>query len=174
MFTMRIHYGGRFTKLPKRKYVKGLDIRLRLLSSDSDIADMLQYVYKHKIMDVYIEHHKLVVDPSLNVDEAGPSNVLGHENDKGQNEVGVDEGNYDEAENKDIGDGEDYEADNKSESEKGEAEDEGQNGEEDEAEDLGEREEEDEGYEEDKHIDDIVNEEHIVDELEVEMDGFKF
>ncbi|GJW72986.1 5'-nucleotidase domain-containing protein 4 [Tanacetum coccineum] len=152
---------------------KGLDIRLRLLSSDSDIADMLQYVYKHKIMDVYVEHDKLVVDPSLNVDEAGPSNVLGHENDKGQNEVGVDEGNYDEAENKDIGDGEDYEADNKSESEKGEAEDEGQNEEEDEAEDLGEREEEDEGYEEDKHIDDIVNEEHIVDELEVEVDDLE-
>nr|GEU93036.1 zinc finger MYM-type protein 1-like [Tanacetum cinerariifolium] len=161
MFTMRIHYGGRFTKLPRRKYVegevafidlieieqcnigildsvmynsfgyeeklfyhykipcKGLDIGLRLLSSDSDIADMLQYVHKHKIMDVYVEHDKSVVDPSLN-------------------------GNYDEAKNEDIGDGEDYEADNKSESEEGEAEDEGQNKEEDKAADL------------------------------VEMDGFKF
>nr|GEV49471.1 hypothetical protein [Tanacetum cinerariifolium] len=96
-------------------------------------------------MDVYVEHDKSVVDPSLNVDEAWPSNVLRHEND-----VGADEGNYDEAENKDIGDGEDYEADNGSERE------------------------EDEGDEEDEHIDDIVDKEHIVDELEVEMDGFKF
>nr|GEU77663.1 5'-nucleotidase domain-containing protein 4 [Tanacetum cinerariifolium] len=209
MFTMRIHYGGRFTKLPRRKYVegeiafvdlikiehcnigildsvlyysfgykeklfyhykipcKGLDIGLRLLSSDSDIAYMLQYVHKHKIMDVYVEHDKSVVDPSLNVDEAGPSNILGHENN-----VGADEGNYDEAENEDIGDVEDYEANNGSKSKEGEAEDKGQNKEEDE--DLGEREKEDEGDEEDEHIDDIVDEEHIVDELEVEMDGFMF
>nr|GEX57497.1 putative RNA-directed DNA polymerase, eukaryota, reverse transcriptase zinc-binding domain protein [Tanacetum cinerariifolium] len=144
------------------------------------------YNSKHnQIMDVYVEYDKSVVDPSLNVDEAGPSNVLRHEND-----VGVDEGNYDEAENEDIGDGEDYEADNGSESEEGEAEDEGQNKEEDEDlgkrdeddegqnkeedEDLGKREEEDEGDEDDEHIDDIVDEEHIVDELEVKMNGFKF
>nr|GEX77300.1 hypothetical protein [Tanacetum cinerariifolium] len=146
MFTMRIHYVRRFTKLPRRKYVEG------------------------EIMDVYVEHDKSVVDPSLNVDEGGPSNVLGHENDEGQNKVGTDEGNYDEAENKDIGDGKDYEAKN----EEGRAEDEVQNEKVDKAEDLGEREEEDKGDEEDKHINDIVEEEHIVDELEVEMDVFKF
>nr|GEW66397.1 hypothetical protein [Tanacetum cinerariifolium] len=170
MFTMRIHYGGRFTNCLGGKKLfyhykipcKGLDIGLRLLSSDSDIADMLQYVHKHKIMDMYVEHVKSVVDPSLNVDEAGPSNVLGHEND-----VGADEGNCDEAKNEDIGDGKDYEADNGSESKEGGAEDEGQNKEEDE--NVGEREEEDEGDEED-----IVDKEHIVDELKVEMGGFKF
>nr|GEZ06904.1 hypothetical protein [Tanacetum cinerariifolium] len=100
MFTMRIHYVRRFTKLPRRKYVEG------------------------EIMDVYVEHDKSVVDPSLNVDEGGPSNVLGHENDEGQNKVGTDE---------------DYEAKN----EEGRAEDEVQNEKVDKAEDLGEREEED-------------------------------
>ncbi|GJV92209.1 5'-nucleotidase domain-containing protein 4 [Tanacetum coccineum] len=208
---MKIHFGGRFTKLPRRKYVdgevtfmdlididqckidilytvmyqslgyeeklfyhykiplKGLDIRLRLLVSDSDIAEMLQHAHKHKIIYVYVEHDKSVVDPALNVDEAGPS-----KNDEGENEVAADEGNYDEDENEDGGEGEDYEADYGSKSEEDEVEDEGQNEEEDKAEDGGEREEEEEGYDEDKHIDDIVDEEHIVDEVEVEMNGFKF
>nr|GEV08887.1 ribonuclease H-like domain-containing protein [Tanacetum cinerariifolium] len=72
------------------------------------------------------------------------------------------EGNYDEPENEDGGEGEDYEADYGSESK------------EDEDKDGSQSEEEDEGDDEDKNIKHIVDEEHIVDEVKVEMNGFKF
>ncbi|GJW94287.1 FAR1-related sequence 10 [Tanacetum coccineum] len=145
---MKIHHGGRFTDLPRRKYVDGevafvdltdtnqcLDIGLRLLASDTDIDKILKYVHKQKIIYVYVEHDKSVVDHALNVDEVGPSKILRCQN----------------------GDGEDEAA-----------------GEEDEANDVGQSKEEDEGDDDDKDIKDMVDEEHIVDEVEVKMNGFKF
>ncbi|GJV22749.1 FAR1-related sequence 10 [Tanacetum coccineum] len=171
---MKIHHDGRFTNPPGKKYVdgesldyeekvfyhykiplKGLDIGLRLLASDIDINEMVKYVHKHKIIYAYVEHDKSVVDPALNVDEARPSKILGHQNDEGEDEA-VDEGNYDQAENEDGGQGKDYEADYRGESE------------EDEADDRGQSEEEDGGDDEDKNI------KNIVDEVEVQMNGFKF
>nr|GEX77937.1 transposase, mutator type [Tanacetum cinerariifolium] len=146
LFIMSIQHGERFTELPRRKYVDGLDIRLRLLASDSYFAEMLQYAHTHKIIYVYVEHDKSVMDPTLNVDEVEPSN---------------------EAENEDGGKGEDYKADYRSESEK--------NADEYEDENEGETKEEDEDEdEEDNHIHDIVDEEHIVDEVYVKMNGFRF
>ncbi|GJY29552.1 hypothetical protein Tco_0405319 [Tanacetum coccineum] len=173
LYTMKIHHGGRFTNPPGKKYVdgevafvdsididqckidildtimyqsldyeekmfyhykiplKGLDIGLRLLASDTEINEMLKYVHKHKIIYAYAEHDKSVVDPALNVDETGPSKILGLQNNEGEDEA-VDEGNYDQVENEDGG------------------------------------QEEDGGDDEDKDIEDIV------DEVEVQMNGFKF
>ncbi|GKA79427.1 hypothetical protein Tco_0786023 [Tanacetum coccineum] len=127
---MKIHHGGRFTNLPRRKYVdgevafvdlidinqckidildtvmyqsldyeekmfyhykillKGLDIGLRLLASDTDIDKILKYVHKHKIIYVYVEHDKSVVDHALNVDEVGPSKILRRQNSDGEDEAG--------------------------------------------------------------------------------------
>ncbi|GJY15103.1 hypothetical protein Tco_0385525 [Tanacetum coccineum] len=154
---MKIHHGGRFTDLPRRKYVDG-------------------------------EHDKSVLDLALNVDDLDtqprPSNILGHQNDEGEVRV-ADEGHNDEAEDEDGGEGEDYkanygdeseddEAEDRGESKVDEAEDEGQSEEKDEAEDGGQSEENDEADDEDKDVKDIVDEENIVDELEVQMNGFKF
>ncbi|GJU09372.1 hypothetical protein Tco_1131768 [Tanacetum coccineum] len=159
---MKIYHGRRFTDLPRRKYVYGevafvdlmdidqcLDIRLRSLASDTNVDEMLKYVHKHKIIYVYVEHDKLVLDHALNVDDLDTqpthSNNLGHQNDEGE----------DEADDEDGGEGEDYEADYGGESEDDEAEDGGQSKEVDEADD------------EDKNVEDITDEKHIVNEDEV-------
>ncbi|GJT27116.1 hypothetical protein Tco_0907391 [Tanacetum coccineum] len=182
LFTMMIHHGGRFTDPPRRKYVdgeiplKGLDIRLRYLANDTDIGEMLKYVHQHKIIYVYVEHSKSVFDPEVNVvdldTQAGPYNILGYQNDEGedeaddegqkQNDKGEDkadnEGQNDEAEEEDCGQGKDYEADDGGKSKEDEAYDRGQS----------------EGDDEDEDVEDIVDEEHIVDEVEVNMNGFNF
>ncbi|GJV92843.1 hypothetical protein Tco_1540656 [Tanacetum coccineum] len=112
--------------------------------------------------------------------QAGPYNILGYQNDEGedegedegddegqkQNDKGEDkadnEGQNDEAEDEDCGQGKDYEADD------------GGKSEEDEAYDGGQSEGEDEADDEDEDVEDIVDEEHIVDEVEVNMNGFNF
>ncbi|GJU74229.1 RNA-directed DNA polymerase, eukaryota, reverse transcriptase zinc-binding domain protein [Tanacetum coccineum] len=187
---MKIYHGGRFTDLPRRKYVDGevafvdlmdidqcLDIRLRSLASDTDIDEMLKYVHKHKIIYVYVEHDKLVLDHALNVDDLYTqpmhSNNLGHQNDEGKDEA-ADEGHNDEADDEDGGEGKDYEANYGGKSEDDEAEDDRGESEDDEAEDGGQSKEEDEADDEDKDVKDITDEKHIVDEVEVQMNGFKF
>nr|GEV78194.1 transposase, mutator type [Tanacetum cinerariifolium] len=47
--------------------LKGLDIELRSLASDTDIGEMLKYVHKHKIIYVDVEYSKLVLDLEVNV-----------------------------------------------------------------------------------------------------------
>nr|GEZ03274.1 transposase, MuDR [Tanacetum cinerariifolium] len=97
---MKIHRGGRFTNLPRNKYV------------DGEVAFM-------DSIDI-----NQLVNHALNVDEVGRSKILRHQNDEGEGEA-IDEGNHDQAENEDGGQGEDYEADYRGESEEDEANDEG-------------------------------------------------
>ncbi|GKC39656.1 hypothetical protein Tco_1052040 [Tanacetum coccineum] len=73
LFSIKFYYGGRFTDSPNKKYVEGygcdeavffhykiplksLDNHLKPLTSDCDISNMLEYVHKHMIMYVYVEH----------------------------------------------------------------------------------------------------------------------
>nr|GEW43891.1 retrovirus-related Pol polyprotein from transposon TNT 1-94 [Tanacetum cinerariifolium] len=120
LFTMKIHHGGRFSDLPRRKYVNG------------EVAFV-------DLMD--IDQYDIDTQPR-------PSNNSGHQNNKGEDEAADEEYN-DEADDED-------------------------GGEDDEAEDGGQSEEEDNADDEDKYVEDIIDEEHIVDEVEVQMNGFKF
>ncbi|PWA37725.1 hypothetical protein CTI12_AA580980 [Artemisia annua] len=45
-------------KLPR----KSLDWGLRALASDDDIVNMIKYVGKHKVIEVFIEHNETTVD----------------------------------------------------------------------------------------------------------------
>ena len=45
-------------KLPR----KSLDWGLRALASDEDIVNMIKYVGKHKVIEVFIEHNETTVD----------------------------------------------------------------------------------------------------------------
>nr|GEV07156.1 hypothetical protein [Tanacetum cinerariifolium] len=77
-----------------------------------------------------------------------PSNNSGHQNDESE-DVAADKEYNDEADDED-------------------------GGEDDEAEDGGQSKEEDDSDDEDKYVEDIIDEEHIVDEVEVQMNGYKF
>nr|KAJ0199633.1 hypothetical protein LSAT_V11C600321690 [Lactuca sativa] len=90
IFSIRLFYGGKFTKFPGRRYVKGKeryidlldidefcvhdidemmetlgyveeDFGLFALASDSDINHLGTYVGKHKLIEVYVDHGKTML-----------------------------------------------------------------------------------------------------------------
>ncbi|CAI9284354.1 unnamed protein product [Lactuca saligna] len=58
MFSIKLHHGGNFTKLPNTKYVKDLDFGLRALGNDNDVLNLAQYIGDNKVIEVYTEHGK--------------------------------------------------------------------------------------------------------------------
>ena len=198
-----IHHGGRFTEPPKRKYVEGevtyvdlidikqckidmidtvmyqclgseerlfyhyklpmksLDSGLRSLVSDSDISDMLKYVHKHRIIYVYVEHGTSYLHPDVNVVEFEETHV-------GPSNVGNETWDFFDA---------DVESEGESEGESGgesEGESEGDTDDEGSSEDEGNDTKSEGETEVEKKVENIVDEEHMVDEVEVPMKGFRF
>ena len=188
---MMIHHGGRFTDIPKRKYVDGevtyvdlidikqckidildtimyqslgcegklfyhyklpmksLDTGLRALTSDSDISEMLKFVHKHRVIYVYVEHGTSYLELVVNATEfdtlVGPSNVLG-DNTEVEDQDNIEGENNNETENESHDESEDGDHDST------DVEDEDKN----------------------VNVEDIVDEEHIVEEVDVKMNGFRF
>nr|GEV69212.1 hypothetical protein [Tanacetum cinerariifolium] len=83
-FCLKINHGGAFTLPPKIRYKGGykkpsfdyyykepnndLDNRLKKLSSDQDELQMLKYVEKYKVIDLYVDHS--LTKETVNVDES--------------------------------------------------------------------------------------------------------
>ncbi|GJZ41861.1 hypothetical protein Tco_0588747 [Tanacetum coccineum] len=61
--------------------LKSLDTRLKPLISESDIGSMLGYVYKHKIMYVYVEHVQNTEGTSNEDGEGDTENETGFEDE---------------------------------------------------------------------------------------------
>ncbi|GJU00885.1 hypothetical protein Tco_1111223 [Tanacetum coccineum] len=88
VFCLKINHGGAFTKPPKIRYKGGkvywidtidfdefsvheepnteLDKGLRKLATDSDVLEMLKFVSKYKVIDLYVEHS--VTKEPMNID----------------------------------------------------------------------------------------------------------
>ncbi|GJV08663.1 hypothetical protein Tco_1346319 [Tanacetum coccineum] len=60
VFSMKVFHGGTFTPSPNRKYFGGKG--LRALASDDDVVNLSQYVKDNKVIDVYIEHGETIVE----------------------------------------------------------------------------------------------------------------
>ncbi|GKC69618.1 hypothetical protein Tco_1115501, partial [Tanacetum coccineum] len=60
--TLEIHHGGWFTPTPSSL---GLDYGRHSLNVDADVLDMSKYVKDYKIMLVYVEHGSSIVDTSM-------------------------------------------------------------------------------------------------------------
>lgn len=174
-------------KLPR----KSLDWGLRALASDDDIVNMINYVGKHKVIEVFIEHNETTFDsyymPTfrsrieirelqgndeiVDLDELdvqgknvpGCRKMLAIE---WMNDETVDDvlGHLSEAvEDEHIGD----EGVNSDNSDEGVNSDNANEGDSDNADEGVNHENVDEG------VNDIIDEEHIVDEVEVNMTGFR-
>ncbi|GJT51519.1 mutator type transposase [Tanacetum coccineum] len=148
---------------------KTLDWGLRALGKDDDIVNLIKYVSEHKVIDVYIEHHESLVE-SLDGD-----NEQGIEGDSQQGiEVDIEGDNEMGSE----GDDEGSDGDNEIDRDQGSDEigsyhsiemvaDQG-------SDEMGSEHGGDEEEFSDHDDDNIVDEEHIIDELEVNMEGFRF
>nr|GEV36150.1 hypothetical protein [Tanacetum cinerariifolium] len=55
IFSMKVHHGGKFASRPNRKYVSSK-------GKYDDIVNLIKYVSKHKVIEVYIEHHESLVE----------------------------------------------------------------------------------------------------------------
>ncbi|GJZ52719.1 ribonuclease H-like domain-containing protein [Tanacetum coccineum] len=66
VFCLKINHDGAFTKPPKIHY-KG-DKGLRKLATDSDVLEMLMFVSKYKVIDLYVDH--FVCKEPMNVDHS--------------------------------------------------------------------------------------------------------
>ncbi|GKB35945.1 mutator type transposase, partial [Tanacetum coccineum] len=166
---MKVHHGGKFTSRPNRKYVFGkhvmfyqfkrpnktLDWGLRALGKDDEIVNLIKYVSQHKGI------------------EEDNEKGLGQGID-GDNEQGIDYGN--EGDNE-MGSDKDYDRDNEINNDMGSDEMGNDHSIEMVADQGDEMGSEHGGVEEEfsDHADDnIVDKEHIIDELEVNMEGFRY
>ena len=193
---MRFHHGGRFTECPKRKYVdgevtfvdmldvdlfkmdliysvmncigydanaityfhykiplKGLDYALRPLSSDDDACKMLKYVHKHKTMYVFVEHDQTTIGTCGNLDNLDIVEEDDHVRQCDEN-GGVDLEN-EGADLENEGDDLENEDDESNQDDESNTDDEQDNENED-------------------KVEEIVDEDHIVEEVDVSMKGFNF
>ncbi|GJR98635.1 hypothetical protein Tco_0270809 [Tanacetum coccineum] len=80
VFCLKINHGGAFTKPPKIRYKDGkvnwidtidfdefsVNEGLRKLATDSDVLEILKFVPKYKVIDLYVEHS--VTKEPVNID----------------------------------------------------------------------------------------------------------
>lgn len=202
LFSIRFHHEGRFTELPNRKYVggqvtfvdliaidqfnidlmnslmyqslgfdenvkmhyhykvpmKGLDIGLKPLVSENDFYDMLKHVPKHKILYVYVEHGHTNVDLEAEKMKSLKHKVEIKELDSNVTVVDLE---LEQNEGKGVGIEETNASDDEDQSES-------------EYEQQSQSEDEQQSDESEEHIEDIVDEEHIIDESEVKVNMTTF
>ncbi|GJR92210.1 hypothetical protein Tco_0264384 [Tanacetum coccineum] len=92
IFCLKINHGGAFTPPLKIRYKGGkepkndLDNGIKKLSSDQDVLQMLKYVEKYKVIDLYVDPS--ITKESLNVDESLLVNKLDNDLFIGNQELG--------------------------------------------------------------------------------------
>ncbi|GJU33219.1 hypothetical protein Tco_1176808 [Tanacetum coccineum] len=92
IFCLKINHGGAFTPPLKIRYKGGkepkndLDNGIKKLSSDQDVLQMLKYVEKYKVIDLYVDPS--ITKESLNVDESLLVNELDNDLFIGNQELG--------------------------------------------------------------------------------------
>ncbi|GJR48066.1 hypothetical protein Tco_1316169 [Tanacetum coccineum] len=162
---------------------KTLDWGLRALDKDDDIINLIKYVSEHKVIEVYIEHHESLVESLDGDNDNDWDDDMGSKGDnkegiEGDNQQGIEGDNEMGSEgDNDMGNDEGSDGDNEIDNDMGSDEIGSYHSIEmvaDQGDDMGS---EHGGAEEefsDHDDDNIVDEEHIIDELEVNMEGFRF
>nr|GEV77066.1 O-fucosyltransferase family protein [Tanacetum cinerariifolium] len=200
IFSLKVHHGGKFTSRPNRKYVSGkvkfvdmidskeltIEVLHKIvkiaLDKDDDIVNLIKYVSEHKVIEVYIEHHESLVESLDRDNNNDGDNDMGSEGDNkegnGDNQQGIEGDNEMGSEgDNDMGNDEGFDGDNEIDNDMVSDEIGSYHSIEivaDQGDDMGSEhggDEEEFRYHDD---DNIVDEEHIIDELEVNMEGFRF